>query len=96
MNRMGINYTPSMRYKIHSRESNILKNPELELVLAQVDSNLNSLRSKSPMAHSKTQDERGFLMSPGILRKRAKSLGVPSLMKKCSKIGQRQRSKTIT
>ena len=34
MNKMGINYTPSMRYKIHSRESNILKSPELELVLA--------------------------------------------------------------
>ena len=95
MSKMGINYTPSMRYKIHSRESNILKNPELELVLAQVDSNLQSLRSKSPMAHSKTQDERGFLMPPGIFRKRAKSLGAPSLMKNYSKIGQRQRSKTI-
>ena len=34
LNQMGIRYRPSLRYKIHSREANILKNPDLELVLA--------------------------------------------------------------
>ena len=70
-----------MQYKIHSRESNILKNPELDLVLARVDSNVDALQTKSPTSR-KNRDEMQFLTSPDVLRKRAKSLAVPSMMKK--------------
>ena len=73
LNRMGIRYRPSLRYKIHSREANILKNPDLDIVMAQVDTNLNANQIKKP------RDESGMIKSPVRMKKRTKSLIAPRL-----------------
>ena len=90
---MGVTYKPTIRYKIFSHDKNILKNPELDLVMPQVNSNRNSRKSKSPYS---PRVDIGLLDSPlGPLRRSPKILEEEELLvSEKSKQSKNIRSKT--
>ena len=45
---MGVNYKPTIRHRMLSGESNILKSPKIDQVMSQVDSNRISHNNRSP------------------------------------------------
>ena len=60
---MGVTYKPTIRYRMSSPEPNILKNPELNAVMAQVDTHRNIIQSNYPVS---PRVDIGLLDSPGV------------------------------
>ena len=63
LSKMGVTYKPTIRYKMSSPEPNILKKPELDAIMAQVDTHRNTIQNDIPIS---PRVDIGLLDSPGI------------------------------
>ena len=63
LSKMGVTYKPTIRYKMSSPEPNILKNPELDAVMAQVDTHRSTIQNNFPIS---PRVDIGLLDSPEV------------------------------